>query len=87
LENIIEPERISVELLCSSYSEGSQHAGKSSGPQNLASLSTLLELNLEALWRLNSYFLHTFCQEEYGGIYNGVKSVLWPKVGLRAPTC
>jgi hypothetical protein len=28
------------------------------------SLSTLLEINLEALWRLNSHFLHTFCREE-----------------------
>jgi hypothetical protein len=44
--------------------EDSRQAGKSSGPQNLASLSTLLELNLEALWRLNSHFLHPFCWEE-----------------------
>jgi hypothetical protein len=47
----------SAELPCSSYSEGSRQARMSSDPQNLASLSTLLELNLEALWRLNSHFL------------------------------
>jgi hypothetical protein len=32
-----------------SYSEDSRQDGTSSDPQNLASLSTLLELNLEAL--------------------------------------
>jgi hypothetical protein len=36
--------------LRSSYSEDSQQAGKSSGPQNLVSLSTLQRLNLEAPW-------------------------------------
>jgi hypothetical protein len=40
-ENYVEPERIPTELPHSSYSEDSQQAGKSSGPQNLASLSTL----------------------------------------------
>jgi hypothetical protein len=42
-------------------------SGKSSDPQNLTSLSTLQRTNLGALWRLNSHFLHTFCQEGYGG--------------------
>jgi hypothetical protein len=64
LSNSIKPEQIPAELPCSSYSEDSRQAGKSSSPQNLTSLSILLELNLEALWRLNSHFLHTFCEEE-----------------------
>jgi hypothetical protein len=41
LENSVEPKRILVELLRLSYSDDSRQAGKSSGPQNLASLSTL----------------------------------------------
>jgi hypothetical protein len=45
------------------------------------SLSTLLELNLEALWRPNSHFL----PGGVGGIYRGVKSVHWAKVGLGGP--
>jgi hypothetical protein len=31
------------------------------------------------------HFLHTFCREEYRGIYRGVMFVLWPKVGPRGP--
>jgi hypothetical protein len=64
--NSVEPERILTELSRSSHSEDSQLARKSSGPQNLTSLSTLIELKLEALCRLNSHFLHTFCREEQG---------------------
>jgi hypothetical protein len=41
LENSVEPERIPAELPRSSYSKDSQQAGKSFGPQNLSSLSTL----------------------------------------------
>jgi hypothetical protein len=74
---------IPVELLCSSYSEDSRQARKSSNPQNLNSLSTLLELNLEGLWRINSHFL----PGGVGGIYRGVRWVLWVKVGLGGPTC
>jgi hypothetical protein len=48
LENSIEPEWILAELPCSSYSEDSRKVEKSSGPQNLTSLSTLQRLNLEA---------------------------------------
>jgi hypothetical protein len=40
-ENSIEPEWILAELPCSSYSEDSRQAGKSSSPQNLTSLATL----------------------------------------------
>jgi hypothetical protein len=43
LEDSVEPEWIPTELPCSSYSEDSRQPGKSSGPQNLASLSTLQE--------------------------------------------
>jgi hypothetical protein len=39
LRNSVEPEWIQVELPRSSYSKGSRQAGKSSSPQNLASLS------------------------------------------------
>jgi hypothetical protein len=42
------------------------------------SLSTLLELKLEALWRLNSHFM----PGGVGGIYRGVESGLLAKVGL-----
>jgi hypothetical protein len=49
LGKIIQPEWIPLDLLRSSYFEDSQQAGKSSGPQNLASLSTLQRMNLEAL--------------------------------------
>jgi hypothetical protein len=45
-ENSIEPEQILVELSRSSYSEDSQQVGKSSGPQNLVSLSLLYENEL-----------------------------------------
>jgi hypothetical protein len=41
LGNSVDSERILAELPCSSYSEDSQHAEKSFGLQNLASLSTL----------------------------------------------
>jgi hypothetical protein len=45
LRNSIKPKRILAELPCSSYSEDSRQAGKSSGPQNHASLcSTKNEL-------------------------------------------
>jgi hypothetical protein len=64
-----------------SYPEDCRQAGKSLGPQNPASLSTPLELNLEALWRINSHFLPI----GVGGIYRGVKSVLWVKVGHGVP--
>jgi hypothetical protein len=50
------------------------------------SLSTLQRMNLGALQEAKPYFLHTFCQEQYEGIYRGVKSVLWPKLGLGGPT-
>jgi hypothetical protein len=43
LKNSVEPKQIPTELPCSSYSEDSQQAGKSSVPQNLTSLSTLQE--------------------------------------------
>jgi hypothetical protein len=43
MEISTEPEWILAELLRSSYSEDSRQAGKSSGPQNLTSLSTLQE--------------------------------------------
>jgi hypothetical protein len=48
LEISIEPEWIPVELLRSSYSKDSQQAKKSSGPQNLTSLSTT-RMNMGAL--------------------------------------
>jgi hypothetical protein len=51
------------------------------------SLSTLQRMNLGALYGAKPYFLHTFYQKEYRGIYKGAKSVLWPKVGLGWPTC
>jgi hypothetical protein len=53
MEISVEPEWIPVELLCSSYSEDSRQAGKSSGPQNLASLSTLQEWSWEHYSGLN----------------------------------
>jgi hypothetical protein len=46
-ENSVRPEWILAELPRSSYSEDSWEVRKSSGPQNLASLSTLLELTSE----------------------------------------
>jgi hypothetical protein len=49
LENSTEREWILAELLRLSYSEYSRQAEKSSGPQNLASLSTLQRINLGAL--------------------------------------
>jgi hypothetical protein len=49
-ENSVEPEWLPVELLCLRYSEDSQQARKSFGPQNLASLSIIQRLNLEAPW-------------------------------------
>jgi hypothetical protein len=33
-------------------------------------------MNLGALLEAKPHFLHTFCWEEHGGIYRGVKSVL-----------
>jgi hypothetical protein len=48
-ENSIKPEWILAELPCLGYSEDSRQAGKSSGPQNLASLSTQQRMNLGAL--------------------------------------
>jgi hypothetical protein len=51
------------------------------------SLSTRQRMNLRALQEAKPHFLHTFCQEENGGIYRGVKSVLWPNVGLERPNC
>jgi hypothetical protein len=53
LENSIEPERILAELPCLRYSKDSWQARKSSGPQNLASLSTLQEWTWEHYRGLN----------------------------------
>jgi hypothetical protein len=75
--------------LRSSYSEDSQQAGKSSGPQNLVSLSTLQRLNLEAPWGgggAKPHFLHTFCQGEHCGIYRS-KEELSMKIGHVRHTC
>jgi hypothetical protein len=47
------PEQIPVELPCSSYSKDSRQVGKSSGPQNLTSLSTLQEWTWEHCRGLN----------------------------------
>jgi hypothetical protein len=60
---------------------------ESSGPQNLASLSTLQRLNLEAPWGggAKPYFLHTFSQGEHRGIFRRSKAVLWPKIGRVRP--
>jgi hypothetical protein len=44
-------------------------------------------MNLGTLYRDKPHFLHTFCQEEYMGIYGGIKSLPWLKLGLRRPTC
>jgi hypothetical protein len=44
-------------------------------------------MNLGALLEAKPHFLDTFYQEDHGGIYREVKSVLWPKVGLEGPTC
>jgi hypothetical protein len=57
-----------------------RQAGKFSGPQNLASLystGTKLGSTLEAKLTLSSHFL----LGGVGGIYRGVKLVLWAKVG------
>jgi hypothetical protein len=86
-ENSVKSEWIPAEIPRLSYFEDSRQAGKSSGLQNLSSLSTLQRMNLGALYEAKPHFLHTFYKEEYGGIYRGVKSVLWPKVGLGGPTC
>jgi hypothetical protein len=42
--NPIGPQRIPIELLRSSYEEGSRQAGRPSGPQSLATLPTRLRL-------------------------------------------
>jgi hypothetical protein len=64
---------------------------QSSSPQNLASLSTLQRLNLEARWGWGGgskpHFLHTFYRREHRGIYRRSKAVLWPKIGCVRPTC
>jgi hypothetical protein len=83
MEISIEHERILAELPCSSYSKDYRQAGKSSGPQNLTALSTLLEQNIEALWRINSHFLPGGVGAYLWG--GGVKSVLWVTVGLGGP--
>jgi hypothetical protein len=44
LENSIKPERILVELPCSSYEEASRQVGRPSIPQSLATLLTRLRL-------------------------------------------
>jgi hypothetical protein len=77
------------ELSCLSYSEDSRQAGKSSGPQNRASLSTLQRLNLEAPWGWGGkpHFLHTFCQGKQCGIYRRSNAVFWPKIGRVRSTC
>jgi hypothetical protein len=88
-ENSIEPEWILAELPCSSYSEDSRKAEKSSGPQNLTSLSTLQRLNLEGPWGggAKPHFLHTFYWGEHRVIYRRSKAVLWSKIGHVKPTC
>jgi hypothetical protein len=53
VEIFVESEWIPAELACSSYSEDSRQAGKSSGPQNLASLSGLQEWTCEYYRWLN----------------------------------
>jgi hypothetical protein len=68
----IKPKWIPIELPRSSYSEDSWQAGKSSGPQNLAFLSSLQRMNMGALYVAKPHFLHTFCREEYRGIYRGL---------------
>jgi hypothetical protein len=40
---------------------------------------------LEHYRKLNLTFFTPFYREEYGGIYRGVKSVPWSKVGLGGP--
>jgi hypothetical protein len=61
-ENSVELKWIPTEVPRSSYSKNSRQAGKSSGPQNLAYLSTLQRLNLESPWGgggLNLAFITT----------------------------
>jgi hypothetical protein len=86
-ENSVEPEWILTELPRSSYSEDSRQAAKSSGPQNLASLSTLQRLNLEAPWGggLNL----TFFTPSAGGstvvFLGGVRRCSGQRLGMRDP--
>jgi hypothetical protein len=65
-----------------------QGLDKSGSPPTLkiSPLFTLQRMILGALWEAKHHFLHTFCLEEYGGIYTGVRLVLWPKVGLVGAT-
>jgi hypothetical protein len=87
MENFIKPERNLAELPCSSYSEDSRHAGKSSGPHNLASLSTLQERTWEHYRGLSLTLFTLSARAEHGGIYGRIKAVLWPKIGRVGPTC
>jgi hypothetical protein len=86
LENSIESEQILAELLCSSYSEDSRQPGKSSSPQNLASLSTLQEWTWEQYRGLHLTFFTFLSRGEHHGIYRRSKAVLWPKFGHVGPT-
>jgi hypothetical protein len=67
------------------YSEDSQQAKKSLGPQNLASLSTLQRLNLEPPWRAKSHFLHTFCRMSITVFIWGVRRCSGRRLGTGGP--
>jgi hypothetical protein len=54
---------------------------------SLSLYSTNIEFGRPLGGGAKPHFLYTFSQEEYGGIYRGVKSVLWVKGALRVPTC
>jgi hypothetical protein len=66
-ENSVESEWILAELSCSSYSEDSRQVEKLSGPQNLASLSTLQRMNLGHYRKLNLTLFTLLCGGGYGG--------------------
>jgi hypothetical protein len=86
-ENSIEAEWILAELPRSSYFEDSQQGEKSSGAQNLASLSTLQRLNLEAPWGegLNLTFFTPFARGSTVVLIGGVRWCSSRRLGAGGP--
>jgi hypothetical protein len=84
MEISVEPERVLVELLCSSYSEDSQQAGKSSSSQNLTSLPSLQEWTWEHYRGLN-LTLFTLSAVRSTMVFIGVKRYYGRILGAWGP--
>jgi hypothetical protein len=84
-EKFIKPEWIPAELSLSSYSEYSQQAGKSYGPQNQTSLSTLQEWTWEHYRGLNLTFFTLSTGKSRRVFIGGLSRCLRQSLGSGGP--